>query len=144
MKIKNENPPILDKLRDAGIDPDISRVIFTYGDTIYNPGNIQIPDYLIEHEKVHSIQQGDDPEKWWERYIYDPTFRINQEAEAYGKQCNFIFKKVKDRNKRNAILMDTARILSSPTYGSVIEQMDAFVLIKEYERHSRVDTHRTN
>lgn len=129
MKIINENPPNLEMIIGAGMKPTTG-TIYTYGDTIYVPnGSTSLPDDLIEHERVHSIQQGSDPDAWWTRFINDQYFRIDQESEAYGYQYNFLCKKFKDRNKRNLILLDLSRLLSSPIYGSVVNQSDARRLI---------------
>ena len=105
MKIKVENPPMLESILAAGMIPNLQTTIFTYGDTIYNPGDNELPDHLIEHEDTHSKQQGDDPDAWWLRYVNDPYFRLQQEIEAYVNQYKFICKQVTDRNKRFLILV---------------------------------------
>lgn len=132
MKVAIELPPIWDKILEHGLNPDTSKVIFTYGDTIYNPGAQDIPEYLLYHEEVHTKQQGDNPDAWWERYLTDITFRIEQEAEAYGRQFKFICSQVKDKNHRIHILVTLARTLSGPTYGNVISHIDAMNLIRKH------------
>lgn len=131
LKVLIEKPPILEKLNAKGIYPDLKKVVFTYGSKIYNPGDCAIPDHLMHHEKVHCKQQGDNPDAWWDKYIDNALFRIEQEVEAYARQYEFICKFQKDRNERNNILMILARSLSGPTYGNVINQTDAFNLIKQ-------------
>jgi len=131
MKIVHEQPPILQAIIDHGLHPH-SGTIYTYGDTIYNPNEIELPEHLIIHEETHMKQQGDDPDGWWGRYLIDFAFRMEQEAEAYANQYDFICKSVKDRNRRNLILLDLSNILSSPMYGSVLNLMDAYNLIKSY------------
>lgn len=130
MQIKNERPPIYEALYRAGLRPDLENTVFTYGDTIYNPSAREIPNHLIEHEKTHILQQGDDPDGWWNRYIQDPYFRIDQEVEAYANQYKFICHKVKDRNARHKILLQFANSLSSPRYGGIILSQDAYKMIK--------------
>ena len=130
MKIKNEHPPIYDKILLAGMQPTDS-AIYAYGDTIYNPSGMVIPDHTIVHEETHCRQQDDDPNSWWDRYLDDGYFRIQQEVEAYANQYNFICKVQKDRNRRDVILRDMARILSSPTYGSIIGSSAAYKMIKD-------------
>ena len=133
MKILNEKPPekILNGIFGAGMAPNLGNVIFTHGDTIYNPSGRDVPDYLIAHESIHTIQQGDDPDAWWERYLRDPYFRLQQETEGYAVQFAFICNKVKDRNQRFKILLALARSLSGPTYGSMIGHSAAMKMIKE-------------
>jgi hypothetical protein len=58
MKILNERPPewimkgCLDQFR-----VNVDKTFWTYGDTIYNPGGIDIPDHIIAHEEQHGRQQ---------------------------------------------------------------------------------------
>jgi hypothetical protein len=129
MKILREYPPIYEDIINYGMHPR-QGTIFTHGDTIYNPDGIEIPEYLMVHEEVHSKQQGEDPNGWWGRYLIDEYFRIEQETESYAKQYDFMCKKVKDRNQRNRLLIDIAKIVSSPTYGNVITTSAAMIQIK--------------
>ena len=129
MQIKNEKPPIYDKILQAGMQPS-DNVIYAYGNVIYNPSGKNITPDLIVHEKTHCRQQGNDPNDWWDRYLDDGIFRIQQEVEAYANQYNFICKIQKDKNKRNKILRNMAIILSSITYGSIIGSSAAYKMIK--------------
>lgn len=115
---------------DAGLKPNMEITIFTYGDTIYNPGGIQINIDLIKHEEVHQKQQGDTPDEWWARYIHDAYFRIGQETAAYARQYDEICKTVKDRNQRNLVMIDLAGILAGPAYGNMLHTSDAMNNIK--------------
>ncbi len=130
MKIVKDYPPIWDQIKATGMCPDPSKVAFTYGDTIYVPSGMNVPDYLIRHESVHSEQQGDNPEAWWSRYIDDQYFRIEQETEAYAASYKFLCKRVTDRNQRAVILAQLARSLSGPIYGNVISLIAAIESIK--------------
>ena len=130
MKIQQALPPNYNRILNSGMRPDPQNTIFTYGDTIYNPSGREIPDYLIKHEETHFLQQGSNPNAWWNRYITDPYFRIEQETEAYAKQYDFMCQIVKDRNARYKILYQLALSLSGIRYGAVITQMSALKLIK--------------
>ena len=105
-------------------------VVFTYGNTIYNPKRGEIPDHLLVHETTHSLQQGDNPGKWWEKYLINQDFRLAQELEAYRNQYNFYCKIVKDRNKRFTFLQSIAKDLSSKIYGNIIGRGAAIRRIK--------------
>ena len=129
MQIKNEKPPIYDKILQAGMQPS-DNVIYAYGNVIYNPSGKNITPDLIVHEETHCRQQGNDPDDWWDRYLDDGIFRIQQEVEAYANQYNFICKIQKDKNKRDKILRNMAMILSGPTYGSIIGSSAAYKMIK--------------
>lgn len=112
----------------------ISNVYFTYGTTIYNPDNLPVPEDIIAHESVHMEQQGFTEEGaalWWGKFLRDPAFRIDQEAEAYGAQYRFICKGMKDRNKPFRVLASLANSLSGPLYQNSVSHGDAMILIKQ-------------
>lgn len=102
-----------------------ARTVFTYGKTMYiqdNPPE-NITEELIAHEETHSRQQKN-PREWWERYLVDTKFRLEQEIEAYHNQ----YVHFKDRHKWNKVdvlLNEIARDLSSPMYGGIISYDDA-------------------
>ncbi len=98
--------------------------VFTYGDKLYNPTGLTIPDHLLIHEQVHERQQII-PEAWWKRYLEDGEFRLSQELEAYRAQYQYIKKNVKDRNVEARFLFAIASDLSSGMYGEIISQSEA-------------------
>jgi hypothetical protein len=135
MIIKNEKPPIWDNACAAfKINP--ANTLFTFGDTIYNPGGIDpIPAHLLVHEEVHAEQQGHNDEGaalWWGKFLRDHSFRLEQEARAYGAQYTFLCKTVKDRNQRYKILWDLAGILSGPLYANCSSRQGAVKLIQGF------------
>jgi len=132
MKVVKRKPPIYKKIIAAGMKPT-KFAYYTYGDKIYNPSGQDLPDYIIVHEEVHMKQQEEigGPEIWWDRYIRDQYFRIEQEVAAYAVQYRFFCKSVKDREKRHKFLSELAWILASPTYGSVITTAAAHDMIKK-------------
>ena len=167
MKIVNDNPPhgLRETIASFGMQPH-SGVIYTYGDTIYNPSGIDLPDHLIAHEETHSNQQSvypvhESPEHldqkelakipprerisghatlekridaWWDRYLQDQYFRIEQETAAYARQYAYICATVRDRERRHKILLDLAKVLAGPVYGNVISTMDAYKKIKNLSK----------
>ncbi len=130
MKVVNDYPPIWKKVVAAGMNPNSETVVFTHGDTIYCPSGKPVPDHLVEHERTHSEQQGKDPDGWWEQYLSDRDFRVNQEAEAYARQYDFICMRVKDRNQRHRVLLDLGGMLAGPTYGGAVDRTTAMDMIK--------------
>lgn len=130
MKIVIDFPPNIEKIRTklnwSGKTP-----VFTYGDTLYNPygGNIDAP--LQTHESTHSRQQGDDPEGWWEKYLNDDHFRLEQELGAYLQQYLHFCRNKKDIVKQIQFLEKIAGDLSSQAYGNIISIEDAKKLIKQ-------------
>jgi hypothetical protein len=123
MKIVISKPPIYNECVKAfGIDKR-KGVVFTFGDVLYNPDNVIIPDHLLVHESTHAEQQKHDEtvaKLWWKRYIEDPQWRIGQEVEAYKNQYHFICERVKDKNARFRFLHMLCIDLASPMYGSSI------------------------
>lgn len=143
MKILNEKPPewimtgCLSQFR-----VNVERTFWTYGDTIYNPGGLELPDHIIAHEETHQRQQFAYEEEveggarggadaWWKRYLTDPRFRMEQEAEAYGKQYAFFCSRVRDRNARARFLFELTSQLSGPLYQVAVsrEQAKALILV---------------
>lgn len=132
MKILNINPPY--HLRSKcehhfnlkGVEP-----LWTFGDTIYNPFNAYVDPYLEAHESVHCLQQGDNPEEWWDNYLSNKEFRFEQELKAYRVQYRVIKDCIKDRNTQARLLFKIAGDLSSPMYGSMVGNIEALKLIKK-------------
>lgn len=138
MKILIEKPPIwkeaneLFKLEELNLG-----TIFTYGDVLYNPFNVNITLDLIAHEEKHAEQQEHNDVVaglWWKRYLSDPLFRIEQETEAYAAQYRCICKAAKDRNKRARELNELGRILSGKMYGNAVTQNEAIINIRKLSR----------
>lgn len=133
MKIIHAVPPIYDAIVNAGMHPH-AHVLYTYGDALYIPSGIEPSAEVMAHEKWHSHQQLNvegGPDAWWERYLDDPYFRMQQEAEAYAVQYNAFCNKVKDRNQQARYMFAIAAQLSGPLYGNIISQSSAMKLIRE-------------
>lgn len=135
MRMSFEKPPVYDLIVSRWhINPE--RTVFTYGDILFNPSRLNIDEPLMAHEQTHAAQQNwnaKDAANWWARYLEDPYFRIDQEAEAYAIQYLFFRKYVNhDRNQAARFLYQLASSLSGPTYGNVIGQMEAQRLIQKY------------
>lgn len=106
-------------------------ILFCYGHTLYNPSDCYIDPIVMKHEEVHEIQQGDNPEAWWQRYLVDSAFRFCRELEAYQKQFLEIKKKFKDKNTQARMLNTLAADLSSSNYGSVCSYNEALMSIRD-------------
>ena len=57
---------------------------------------------------------------WWERYLQDAEFRVDQEARAYGRHCDLCCGKGINRQQRRALLKGLAKILSGQLYAQAI------------------------
>ena len=135
MRIVKSQPPNIEEIRVKFTLSD--RVVFTYGSVLWNPGGGLIPDDLMIHEETHEKQQGDDPAGWWQRYLSDKHFRLEQELEAYRNQYQY-FKETKcvkptgnvRQRRLNSFLHRIARDLSSQIYGEMISLEEAEALIQ--------------
>lgn len=129
MRILNKYPPNYKQIVRT-FDLSGKKVVFTYGDTIYNPGKHHIPPDLMIHEEVHAKQQGDEPGKWWERYLIDPVFRVLQETEAYHAQYKFVDSMPVPKRVVKNFLTQLAMDLSGPMYGNLMSCAEAEIKIK--------------
>lgn len=101
-------------------------VVFAWGDTLYNPNRAGVSPDLMTHEEVHGAQQKamGGPEIWWERYLIDPKFRLEQEIEAYGAQARYL-RWMSGRKKYLEVFEKISRDLSSSLYGNIISYEEA-------------------
>lgn len=131
MKIVTAYPPNYDAIVAAF--PEVKNqvfVLFTYGDTIYNPSGKEVPFYTLEHEAIHELQQmGMGPRVWWDRFLAEPDFRFEQELDAYRKEYQVFCRAHKDRNERSAFVRYLAQNLAGPLYGNKRYASDVALLI---------------
>lgn len=129
MKIVNANPPNYEQICKAIPAVRLNRgIIFTYGAILYVPSGVEIPDHLMAHEETHTVQQGWDVDKWWDRYLTDTEFRLQQEVEAYQNQYAVLLDKY-SRQQRRFILSKISEDLSGAMYGKLISKDYAKTLI---------------
>ncbi len=133
MKVSTDWPPNIKEIREA-FDLEGLEVVFTYGDTIYNPFKGIISPHLHDHEETHMRQQQayeGGAAAWWKRYLKDPEFRVSQELEAYGRQYRTYCKTVKERNYCALFLHELAKDFSGPMYGNCISTGEAQAAIRK-------------
>lgn len=134
MQVSTQNPPFWDRIR-AAFELDGMDVVFTHGNVIYNPNNLDITTDLLRHEETHAAQQEHNSTVatlWWERYLSDPDFRLQAETEAYGEQYKFLCAQHKDKNTQARYLYALSAHLSGPMYGNIIGQEAAMRRILDY------------
>ena len=142
MQIIKAYPPNIDEIRKYL--PIHDKVVFCWGDLLFNPNNLRIDPALYKHEEKHFEQQmkyGRNafwqnftlPKyrigKWWDRYLKDYAFRLSQELPAYQVQYREYLKILKDRNDQAKMALMLARDLSSPLYGKLISTEQALKAI---------------
>lgn len=127
MKVVTDYPPNYELLKATfKLQPN---VVFTYGDTLYNPGGGVLEEHLMVHEETHAKQQSN-ADSWWKRYIEDKEFRLSQELEAYRAQYQYLLEH-NDRAYRRRVLRQISKDLSGGIYGNLLSQAEAKALIKE-------------
>lgn len=104
---------------------EMPNAVFTYGDMIFNPSKSEIQDHLEHHEEVHMRQQEEiGRDEWWDKYLKDPKFRLEQEKEAYRAQYKFTMKNY-GRANASWLLKQVATDLSGPLYGNFMTYKQA-------------------
>lgn len=146
MRVLNTFPPNWNKIKEAFPNAEAEQAVFCYGDVVHSPFNSKVTRDLEVHEAVHSEQQGTDPETWWNKYLADPTFRLEQEIQAYGLQLFHLKnEKVKlddgkggwkDGYRPSRVitwyLEQIAKTLSGPLYGNIIDYHKAHARIRHF------------
>ena len=130
-KHSTQPPPNWSKLeKEFGVS--FENVAVTYGDTVHSKYQL-LPD-VGPHEAVHVRQQlayPGGPEAWWDRYMNDIPFRLDQEMQAYRVQYQWIQKNVKDRERRARRVHEILLDLSGEMYGRMLTYSEASAEIKK-------------
>lgn len=136
MKIIRAYPPNFVAIRTA-FPQVVGRqgILYAWGDRVYNPSGVNVPWWLHEHEETHGKRQlagtvlrhGEDSpvNAWWDRYIRDATFRLEEEIPAHQAEWR-VFKSIKLNHKdQKTYLASMAQRLSGPLYNNMISLADA-------------------
>ncbi len=132
MIIKETYPPNYKELNQVLGPLAPHKPVFTYGDVIYNPFGREITPDIEYHEKIHSKQQGQYPEVWYYKYLYDKKFRLEQEIEAYGFQYLYAKKHVSGK-LLEWVRKNMAEALSGAAYGNLLSYGQAESKIRNYK-----------
>lgn len=122
--ISKDWPPNIDKIDAVLKVRTIWGVMFAYDHTIYNPtGSNNIPVWQVEHERVHFRQQDDagGPEPWWDRYLVDVPWRLEQEIQAYQRDYESFLQSGNSRAMSRVYLRSISNILAGRLYGHIIK-----------------------
>ena len=129
MRVIHDYPPIFDEI-DARFKIGRKPVIFAWGNIIFNPQRIHIPEYVHRHEAVHGRRQAGDVVGWWRRYIDEAEFRLAEEIPAHQAEYRGRLEEAVNRQQRRAVLKETARRLAGPLYGGMISRAKAMEILK--------------
>lgn len=132
MELVYDYPPNYKEIAEAFNIKDNEAVIFTYGNQLFVPSGKDVTKDkpLMKHEAVHARQQTElGIEKWWDRFLVDPMFRMSQELEAYREQYRAMGNL--PISKRVGYLNHIARDLSGEMYGNIMSFNEAVTVITE-------------
>lgn len=130
MRIVIDYPPMFNQIRIAFPDAVKPGVVFAWGDTLYNPSNGKVPRELMAHEEIHAERQGkteSDIIDWWNRYLVDPGFRLDEELPAHQAEYRAYCKR--HGSGREKFLGHVAARLASPLYGGLVNFREAKNLV---------------
>lgn len=105
-------------------------IIFSYAPDIYVPSGNQLPDYLMEHEKVHVDRQKKmGVEDWWQRYLANVSFRFEEELVAHRREYQVMKSKTRTWKAEQVALKTVAKKLASPLYGRMVSTAEAMAML---------------
>ena len=129
-------PPLYSHIVEAfGVRPG-DGVIYSWGDTVYNPDGVPIPPQVLAHEAVHGERQGTSTVaivQWWKRYIESPRFRLAEEIPAHQAELKW-WLEYGNRAERRAAVKVVAKRLASPLYGRLVGRSAAEAMLREGAR----------
>lgn len=127
-------PPNIEKILEEipAVEKYLGRgVVFAWDGVIYAPGRLAVDPWIVEHEMVHFEQQDGDPIAWWDRYLVDPRFRLDQEIEAHAAEYAAYCRLVRDRNQRHYHLLGMGQRLAGELYGRLAPCREIMQRIKK-------------
>ena len=139
MKIIKAFPPNWLTLRKVFPISGRQGIIFAYGDRIYNPSGVPLEEWVLAHEGEHCKRQNaQGVGSWWDAYIANPKFRLEEEVLAHCVE----WKTISDYLPPSACERHFARMverLSSPLYGNLVTKEEAERLISGRTRPRTTD-----
>lgn len=125
MNVVNSTPPNFAEILAVFPNASDPGVIFTYGDTIFNPSGTELSSALRAHEGVHCGRQGSDIDGWWARYLIDAEFRLAEELLGHRAEYRTFIGTTRNREVHNNYLQQIAHRLASPLYGNLLSMQQA-------------------
>ena len=103
-------------------------MVFAWHSVIYNPSGCTLPPDVIAHEEVHCSRQYRDVTLWWDMYLVNPAFRLQEEVLAYRAQITFVKEHYRAKNGK-AIIDRCVDSLAGKMYGSLVTKDEARCLL---------------
>lgn len=131
--IVSGRPPNFNKIISVFPAGAKNSTIFAYSPYIYVSGKPELSPALNAHENVHISRQEiytGGAEAWWDRYLTDKNFRLEEELIAHCAEYDYLMKFGSRSERRNALKVVSAR-LSGPLYHLGLSPKQAAKLIEE-------------
>lgn len=123
-----EKPPIFDRLNKQ-FGADWKDVIIAWDGKIY--ASKEIPPQKIVHEKVHLDRQAKiGNEAWWNLYLWNNSFRLEEEKLAFRAEINFLKKYIKNKEDCFQMIRELCHTFSSSNYGNLCTADEAMKLLR--------------
>lgn len=130
MRILVAHPPMFERINAVFPSASNPGVIFTWGSVIFNPSGGKVTRELVAHEEIHAERQGtteSDIIDWWNRYLVDPGFRLDEELPAHQAEYRAYCRR--HGSGREKYLAHVASRLSGPLYGGLVNLREAKNLV---------------
>jgi len=131
-------PPNYPAIRKAFPQVSRNRVLFAWGDDIYNPHSVKIPGPLKAHEAMHGSRQklfASGIEGWWRHYIADHDFRLMEETVAHRVEYLVTASQsVMNRADRRGLLKSVSKRLAHPMYEFNLSNANALRVLRDNPR----------
>lgn len=122
-----EFPPNYDDIVRAFPAVALMKPVFSWGEDLYNPYRLRIDKHLRNHEALHASRQWvEGVWPWWNRYLDDPEFRLQEETLAYQAQLRSFARWDRSRERRHNYALQLAGALSGPVYGNLLTRIEAY------------------
>lgn len=137
IEIKSNYPPNYAQMEAVFGDLKKHNPVFAYAPYIYNPFDRKMTPDVIYHEKIHIDRQGTLPEIWYNYYIADREFRLNEEVIAYAEQFEFAKKHGVKGKMLDWLKEKLALELSGGGYGYLCSYGEAESKIRNYLKYGK-------
>jgi hypothetical protein len=123
MKILTTKPPNWQRIADT-FPVDWNSIIIAYYPNIHC--GVEVSNQKQAHEEIHLSRQRDlGVDLWWEYYLTNPSFRLNEEVEAYKVEVAWVKENIATRNQRRFLLDKIYSDLSGSVYGFICSYDEA-------------------
>jgi hypothetical protein len=123
MKILTTKPPNWQRIADT-FPVDWNSIIIAYYPNIHC--GVEVSNQKQAHEEIHLSRQRDlGVDLWWEYYLTNPSFRLNEEVEAYKVEVEWVKENIATRNQRRFLLDKIYSDLSGSVYGFICSYEEA-------------------